>query len=404
MARRYLAAGVVAAALVTAAGAAVLRHEDGGTSPKRRPAAASAPTSAERIFFAESDHVSSARLDGRSLGSATTQLFNRGPDLNAPAWPSPDRRWLLLSDGELIDLTADKPVAPVQAVPLELIVGSAIPEGVPQGRLSTGSPWAHHSRRLVVADGDRMTSVDLATGATTPLGTGLLPAGDPVSNGAAFVAAGRPPELSGPQDFFVDYFAPVAAIARVSAGAPPVVLATGAQLAAALGGRPGSTVVAGHLSFSPDGSRLAVELALLDGARRAGGVAVLDRGGGIVDVAPTPFAHSQTWLAWSPKDGSLAFGIQFPRNNFVTADEPPFLEPQLWRPGSGKARPITVPVRGNAPVLSPCLWSPDGASLLCGDELSWPVLTVATGKARVLDTVPGRPLAWVPAYAGKPRG
>jgi hypothetical protein len=409
LARRYVAGGLAVAVLVAGASAVALHQNLGkaGSGPRRVVQQAPSPTSAARIFYGESDHLSSARLDGTSLGPATTQLFNRGPDMNAPAWPSPDRHWLLLADGELVDLTADKPVPPIQAVPLELVAGS--PTGVPEGaqaQLATSSPWADHSRRLVVAYGDQLSSVELATGATVALGTGQQPAGDPVSDGAAYVVPGTLPPL-GDRDFFASAFAVVTRIERVSAGGRPQTLVTGPQLVSALHGSAAAVAVATSVVFSPDGGRLAVAIALIDGARRSGAVVVLDRRGGIVGVSPTPYAHGLTWLAWSARGDVLAFGIAFPRNGFSfdpSTGDPPFLEPQLWRPGSGRARSIFIPTLGNAPVLSACLWSPDGTALLCGDEQAWPFLSVPSGPVSVRDQAPGRPLAWVPAYAGSRHG
>lgn len=409
MARRYVVAGLVAAALAGAAAVAVRQADGGGPDPHTSRRIAPAPGSgaaAGRIFYPESDHVSAAEPTGRSLGPATTQLFNRGPEQSAPAWPSPDRHWLLLVDGELIDLTAGKPVSPVQAVPPELV--TVVENPGPQARLTAVAPWADHSRRVVLAAPyGRIRSVEVATGASTVLGRGQLPAGDPASNGAAYVvpAEGQAPTF-GEQDFFVDYFAPVAAIARVASGARPVTLATRAQLVAALGGSRVATVIASHLAFSADGSRLAVELALLDGTRRSGAVVVLDRSGGIVGVSAIPYAHGLTWLAWAPTGDRLAFGIPFARTLSIGlgGDNPPFLEAQLWRPGAGSARPVLAPAPGNRPLDTPCIWSPDGTQLLCGSELSWSFLDVSARRATVRESVPGRPLAWVPAYAGSSHG
>ncbi len=408
MARRYVAGGLAVAVLVAGASAVALHQNLGkaGSGPRRVVQQAPSPTSAARIFYGESDHLSSARLDGASLGPATTQLFNRGPDMNAPAWPSPDRHWLLLADGELIDLTADQPVPPIQAVPLELVAGSPIraPEGS-EPQLTTSSPWADHSRRLVVAYGDQLRSVELATGATAALGTGQRPAGDPVTNGAAYVVPGTLPPL-GDKDFFAAPFAVVTRIERVSAGGRPQTLVTGPQLVSALHGSAAAVAVATSVVFSPDGGRLALVLALIDGARRSGAVVVLDRRGGIVDVSPTAYAHGLTWLAWAPTGDRLAFGIPFARTLSIGlgGDNPPFLEAQLWRPGAGSARPVLAPAPGNRPLDTPCIWSPDGTQLLCGSELSWSFLDVSARRATVRESVPGRPLAWVPAYAGSSHG
>lgn len=323
------------------------------------------------------------------------------PQSTDSAWASPDRHWLLLGDGELVDLSSDAPVAPVQAVPPELVVGSGGHLSADAGVLATSEPWADHSSRVVLGDGDRLSSVELATGASMTLGTGRLPAGDPISNGAAYVVPGRPP-LPSVNDLFAGPAPAVERIERVTAGQAPQTMATGAQLVAALGGQPGATVVASHLLFSADGFQLAVELTLFDGSRRAGALVVLGRRGGVVDATETPFAHGRTWLAWSPTADWLAFGIPLPQGKVEQADE--FLEPQLWRPGARDAQPVLG--AGAQASLPPnaCLWAADGVALLCGDDSRWPVVTVVGRQESVVSPVPGRPLAWVPAFARDPHG
>lgn len=390
--RRWVAVGVVALCLAVVVSVALTgadpRSSVGeGRPDSRRPMGTAGP----RVFYAEGDHLSSAGLDGRSHGPASTRLYS--PQTADAAWMSPDRHWLLLADGELVDLSADRPVPPVQAVPPELVVGPGHDSlAGTSARLATSQPWADHSKRLIVAYGGRLSSVELATGASVPLGAGRLPAGDPLGNGAAYVVAG-PPLPANLGQLFPGSLPVVRRIDHVTAGQPVRTLATGPELLTALGASPGATVVAGHLLYSADGSRLAVELALFDGSRRAGAVVVLDRRGGVLDVTATPFAAGRTWLAWSPTESRLAFGIPLPPRQIGPGEE--FLEPQLWRPGSREAQPVVGAGAQAALPAVACLWSGDGASLLCGDDTRWPIVTVVGGQERVVTPVPGRPLAWV---------
>lgn len=404
MARRLVVAGLT---LAVAAGVAVgAVAQRGGSDQRLANGPKSSPPASDRVYYAEADHVSRAGLDGRPLGVATTALFHRVVPTD-PVWPSPDRRWLLLADGELVDLSAERPMPPVQAIPLELVVGPGgdFSANV-QPTLATNAPWADHGRRLVVGYGGRVTSVELATGTSTLLGKGLLPAGDPVGNGAAYVVDGPAPDLHarGQQDFFLSASAPVDRIVLATAGGRPRTLTSGPQLVAALHGPSGATVVASHMAFSADGSRLAVELALFDGSRRSGAVVVLDRRGGVVGVSPTAFGHGRTWLAWSPKENLLAFGFPGGPQSITGPPQEFFLDPQLWHPGAGDARELMRPNGrdGLFDALS-CLWSPNGTQLICGDSNSWPIVTVAGRQVRKVETVPGQALVWVPAYAGGSR-
>lgn len=400
--RRLAAAGSLAAVCV---GVGVAGHLLSSDRPGNHAAITAAgpqpvdPTRAQRVFYVDGDQLSSARLDGRGNGPASAPLFSAVPA--DTGWASPDGHWLLLADGELIDLTADRPLPAAQAVPPELVVGPGRDlSAAGPVELATSEPWADFSSRLVVAYGGRLSSVELATGASVTMGTGQLPAGDPVSNGAAYVVSGGllPPSVA---RLFGGSAAAVARIERVSAGRPAQTLASGSQLAAVLGGSAGATVVAGQLAFSPDGSRLAVAVAGLGGTQRTGGVVVLNRGGGVLDVASTPFSAGRTWLAWSPAGNRLAFGIPLPTTPQLAAGAE-FLEPQLWHPGTDTAHPAAG-AGGEAPA-DPCLWSPDGAALLCGDGGQWSIVELDGSPQTTVTDAPGQPLAWVGGVPGSRHG
>lgn len=172
-----LAPGVGVGVGVGAVGHLLTPNHTGNRSPsisQRRQG----PTASPRVFYEDGNRVSSARVDGRSCGPASTPLYPAAA--NDSAWPSRNRHWLLLTDGEMVDMTSDRPI---QTVPpwARRRSGSEASDGS-LVEMTTSEPWAKDcSSGVVVRLGGHLSSVELATGASVTIGTGQLPVTPPAT-------------------------------------------------------------------------------------------------------------------------------------------------------------------------------------------------------------------------------
>ena len=173
------------------------------------------------------------------------------------------------------------------------------------------------------------------------------------------------------------------------AGQPAWVLATAAQLNAALG-QPKAQPV--HLSVFPNpaGTAVAVMLDPPLGADRNVSVVVLDRAGRVIGRVPAAVGPVQySWLSWSPDGRSLAYQTGAPSGTSLA----------VWREG-GQTLVRTAP--DNRAAFGYCLWSPDGSAILCPTSQSahndWDQGAAAGGDLFAV-RAPGTPILWLP-----PRG
>jgi hypothetical protein len=96
------------------------------------------------------------------------------------------------------------------------------------------------------------------------------------------------------------------------------------------------------------------------------------------------------WVRWSSTD-VLALG-ESATTETINTDERVLSSWDRRRP------PVTITLRGafENTLLSPCVWSPRGDRLLCGDDRGWYDIDAKTGESTVLSGVTGRPVIWLP--------
>jgi hypothetical protein len=291
---------------------------------------------------------------------------------------SPDGRYLSLGNGQVAVVRTGPVLA---AYPTKVSVSW---EKIP----AWPDSFADHERQLVMlltyglsgsaTNPVRLTSV--ATGRSVSLGVGHQVAGDPQAAGA-FVSVAAPPRPSAA----VTHFIPDSRIELRDAGRPPVTLATSAALNQDLGQSQHRPV---QLIPYPDqsGDQVAVIVQPTAGSQQAGMV-VLNRAGRVLGTVPARLGVQGT-PAWAPSGGSLAYSS--------TGSNGPEL--RIWKIGG---QIVTRPFPVSDGSYSWCIWSPDGASILCAapgggtGSQNWAV-TGAAGGAMAGVRGPGFPVAWLP--------
>lgn len=243
------------------------------------------------------------------------------------------------------------------------------------------SPFAGHDRYIVLLSSfygmpqakARITVNSITTGKAVALGAGDMAAGDPQSEGA-FVSVAAPLRASASGDQII----PDSRLELRVAGYRPKVLATASVLNHALGASRSRQVALTPFP-SPSGNEVAVAVETAT-ANPTEEIVVLSRAGKVIDtpLAPGP----PVGLAWSPNGTSLAYASLGTAGGELT----------IWNAGGGSIT-VTFPYTGAR--YSMCVWSPDGASVLCSDSAGehWAVAHAAGGQ---MTAVPGYgvPLAW----------
>jgi hypothetical protein len=308
-----------------------------------------------------------AHPDGRK--AVTLTALGQFPPLLRAA---PDRRYVWLGDGQVLSLASLRHPAVTQT-PVKFTGNTE------EAFLDS---FAGHDRYIVSLESfhgapgatGRITVNSLASGRSVQLGVGRFAAGDPRSVGAFVPVAGVPrPSATGNQ------LIPDIRLELREAGHPPVVLATAAKLNHDLGASRRREVALTPFP-SPSGSQVAVEVETVTGSPLAE-IIVLSRAGKVLDTPAPP--GPPVSLAWSPAGTSLAF--------LSSGTSGPGLT--IWAIGG---QSITTPFPFTGARYDTCVWSPDGASVLCSDPAGrhWAVAHAAGGQ---MTAVPGRgvPIAWV---------
>jgi hypothetical protein len=373
-ARAIVPAAVVVVAGAVAAGVALWPFSPGAlrhTGAAGQPAGSAAPAGGRILALTPTGSLVFTYPDGthvttvRSLGAV-------GQVVSA----SPDHRYVSLGNGQ-VAVVRHGPV--LAAYPTKISLGWGKTAAWPDS-------FADHERRLVVllTYGANVSATNpilltsLATGRSVSLGVGDQVAGDPQAAGA-FLSVAAPPRPSAA----VPRFSQDTRIELHDAGRPPVRLATAAALNHDLG-------QSRHLPVAlipyPDqsGDKIAVIVQPTAGSRQAGMV-MLTRAGRVLGAVPARLGVEGT-PAWAPSGRSLVYASN-------GRDGP---ELRIWKIGGQVAtRPFPV-----SSGYHWCLWSPDGASVLCtapenAGSQRW-AITRAAGGAMAGVRGPGFPVAWLP--------
>jgi WD40-like Beta Propeller Repeat len=291
---------------------------------------------------------------------------------------SPDGRYLSLGNGQVAAVRTGPVLA---AYPTKVSVSWEKIAAWPDS-------FADHERQLVMlltygTNASATTPVvltSLATGRSVSLGIGDQVAGDPQAAGA-FLSVAAPPRPSAT----VTHVSPDARIELRDAGRPPVTLATAATLNHDLGQSQHLPV---ELIPYPDqsGGKVAVVVQPAAGSQQAG-IVVLNRAGRVVGTVPARLGVEGT-PAWAPSGGSLAYSSN-------GSNGP---ELRVWKIGG---QIVTRPLPVGDSSYSWCIWSPNGASILCAapgggtGSQNWAV-TGAAGGAMAGVRGPGFPVTWLP--------
>ncbi|HEY5988543.1 MAG TPA: hypothetical protein VIV12_19505 [Streptosporangiaceae bacterium] len=299
---------------------------------------------------------------------ALTALGQFPPSLRA----APDSRYVWLGDGQTLSLASLRHPAVTQT--------KAKFSASTQAPLL--NPFAGHDRYAVLLDSfhgapqaiARITVNSLATGKAAALGNGHFAAGDPQTVGAFVTVAGAPrPSSAGNQVI------PDARLELRQAGHAPVTLATAAGLNHGLGASRRRQVAL--IPFpSPSGNQVAVEVQTAT-ANTTAEIVVLSREGKVLDTPAAPGLPVR--LAWSPDGTSLAYVTLGTTGLGLTR----------WTVGGGA---ITMSFPFTGARYGTCVWSPDGASILCSDRAGrhW-AIAHATGGQMIPVRGRGVPIAWV---------
>jgi WD40 repeat protein len=178
---------------------------------------------------------------------------------------------------------------------------------------------------------------------------------------------------------------PDAKIELRDSGHPTAVLATAAALNRDIG--QGQQLPVQLMPYpNPSGDKIAVVVEPASGSQK-GGIVVLNRTGDLIGAVSSSLAV-QGAPAWSPSGRTLAY--------VSSGSSGPSL--RLWTIG-GPTVSQSFPATGAG--YNWCIWSPDGAAVLCGvygsstPSQDW-AIGRATGGAMASVHGPGLPIAWLP--------
>jgi hypothetical protein len=249
-------------------------------------------------------------------------------------------------------------------------------------------PLADHDRFLALeysgasaGPGDNAISVrSLATGKSESLGSGDLVAGDPAAAGVvaslpvASLTSGAPANGLWPDGMVV----------LRDAGQKAVVLGTAAQLYQDVH-LPAGTLANFFPSPDPAGDKIAIVVQPLNASVPAG-VVVVTRSGRVVYAVGGAGRFVSVSVSWSQSGQSLAIAGQGPHESVL----------RIWTAGGS---PSVQPFPGHA-AYTDCVWSPDGAWILCAlagqhsNGEQW-VVAAASGGPMAVTKGPGFPLSWL---------
>jgi hypothetical protein len=368
---------VTAVALVAAAGLAqlttylVTSHGHGHAVAKSAGSAfyASAAPPAKIISLTQSQEMALSSLRG---GPATT-LSSLGQMTQSPT-VTLDNRYIVNPYADVITFNAQgRPaVTPMKNVdPNQWIPASTEPladHDQDAVLLNNIVGWTETSNPISVSS--------LATGNTISVGLGDHVAGDPAAAGVftSVAALVQPTANPGASNLFPD-----AKIVLLDVGRPQVRLATTAQLLSDVHLPAGTQAV---LTPYPDPSGDMVAVAVQPTSGASGGVVVLTRTGDEVT------AMSGASPSWSPSGKSLAIVASDAQQSVL----------HIWST-DGQTTAQKFPASGGNPYTD-CLWSPDGAWILCAVGGAHPtgedwVVASASGGQMVVTRGPGFPIAWL---------
>ena len=290
--------------------------------------------------------------------------------------PSLDNAFLAVSNGLLVSVGAHGHLSATHLKNVSTTKWSPVgPE-----------PLADHDRFLALeysgasaGPGDNAISVrSLATGKSESLGSGDLVAGDPAAAGVvaslpvASLTSGAPANGLWPDGMVV----------LRDAGQKAVVLGTAAQLYQDVH-LPAGTLANFFPSPDPAGDKIAIVVQPLNPAASAG-VVVVTRSGRVVYAVGG--AGRSVSVSWSLSGQSLAIAGQGPHESVL----------RIW---TASGSPSVQPFPGHAGYTD-CVWSPDGAWILCAlagehsDGKQW-VVAAASGGPMAVTKGPGFPLSWI---------
>jgi hypothetical protein len=417
---RYQRRTVVRAGIALVAVCAVAAAVAGGVrlaKPARHPAAA-APSalftdSDGLIVFEEqpSGLLGTAKPDGSHQVIDKTLSGLQGTDLPVG---SPDGRYLVNQEAQLVTARADGPTAVTQL---------AVPDPLAENQVQSGGlewltpTFADGSRYLAVTECDPVRQagssgdeawnswlIPTAGGKPSSLGLVDTSAGIPASAEVIAALPANPTAARG--QVTCDNPQPDGSLAILSPGKSPQVILTAAALVKAAGWKP-STPVTLTPNPSPDGTHLLVTISTVprQAENSDGGVTpsrstaqfLVSPAGRILSELPARTGQ----LFWSP-DGRRAASCQ--------AEEGQPSSVTVLSIAGGKAtatRTITLPGHHDADC-DQLLWSPDGTQLIYSafatfhgltqaDNLQhgWTVIDPATAKVHDVKA-PGQPAAWLP--------
>ena len=345
----------------------------GRSSPTPSPSPSAAPIGPVKgVLFAQlakRGRTSATYAVGVASGTGarphtlTSVTIDQGQALFAAA--SPDRSNVLLADGTELDLATGRLSTPTG------LVGEVARQ-----------PWVAGSDTILTlasADGGLVQPNLNTRGASTLPGSATAFAADP--NFAAVFAVGTQVGDSAPALLREGQFPGASGYGTAKT------LATAAKLAKMVGLPAGAAVTLGTPVVSFDGREVAVAVSGGAGAKPQTGWAVVTSSGRAVSAVPAAPARPG-WAVWSA-------GNQLALSDAPVQKSTP-RRLRLAAPPRSGSRTLPLPAQtASAALAQPCVFSPDGGTLLCGDATTWVSVNLQTGAARSHPDPPGVPLAWV---------
>jgi hypothetical protein len=382
---RAAARSAVVAAAVVAGAVVTLTGERAGPAPPEPAAPAGVAGGGIVYLDPDAQRLGLSRPDGTGRSWLTGPVVVGAPSRAAL---SPDRRWLVIEDGLLLDLAGSGPHEPTSVAAFDQLTQVAVPV----------QPWADHGRAVVVTGrdvrGPLVRLLDTATRAVLaewrdgePDGRAVV-AADPRGPAVAVAvpAARTSPSFDGTDFHPTD---------RVELRGPPgaAVLITADQFGPAAGIAAIDQLDLYQAAFSPDGALLAIAgrtIPARQGDPAFSGLVVLSRSGRIMHVQQAEIG-TWWWMGWTGPDALTAVFRDMTRT-------PPGTRMINWSFPSAAARPHPLPTDPHVAAVanSGCVVAPTDTQLVCGDDHRWLLVDLAHGTTHPLPSAPGRPMAWIP--------